>query len=179
MGAGYTIRACGPDDLDAWWKLRLKSLKDHPDAFGSDYELSLRRGPTYAERGYFDGGANRLFAAFSSDDELTAQTATYAESGKRGHIAHVVSVYTHPGHRGQGIASRLVQAAIDHLRSFPEITSIRISVNANNAAAIHTYMKLGFEIWGEEPDALRTPDGVLHAELHMVLSPDARGSDHR
>ena len=176
MNTIYTVRAIGRDDLDAWWQLRLKSLHDHSDAFGSDYESSRQAGPRYAERGYFTAGSSRLFAAFTAGGELVAQAATFAESGKRSHIAQVVSVYTHPDHRGHGLASRLVQACIDHLQSFADITSIRISVNADNAAALHTYRKLGFEAWGEEPDAIRTAEGSCHNELHMVLTSGARRS---
>lgn len=176
MDSDYLIRDVTPDDILAFWELRLQALYDHPSAFGSDYEQSRQAGPTYAERGYFDGGINRLFAAFTATGELVAQAGTYAESGKRSHIASVISVYTHPDHRGNGLASRLVQAAIDHLHGFIEITSIRISVNASNHVAIHTYEKLGFVAWGEEPDAIRTADGSCHNELHMVLVTGTHGS---
>ena len=135
----YIVREATVQDLPAWWELRLRSLHDHPDAFGSDYEESRRTGPTYIERGYFDGGINRLFAAFTSAGDLVAHAGTYEESGKRSHIGNVISVYTHPDHRGNVLASRLVQAAIEHLQSFPAITSIRISVNADNHIAFRTY----------------------------------------
>lgn len=174
--SGYILRDVASSDLPAWWALRLQALHDHPDAFGSDYEESKRNGPSYIERGYFEGGVNRLFAAFTAEGDLVAQAGTYGETGKRSHIAHVISVYTHPDHRGHGLASQLVQAAIDHLQSLPTITSVRISVNSNNTAALHTYEKLGFVAWGEEPDAIRTADGSCHNELHMVLPTSTRGS---
>ena len=172
----YSIREVLPADIDDFWRLRLQALHDHPEAFGSDYATSLREGPSYAERGYHDGGVNRLFAAFTTAGDLVAQAGTYMESGKRSHIANVISVYTHPDHRGRGLASAVVQACIDHLGQFPEITSVRIAVNAKNATAIHTYEELGFESWGEEPDAIRTADGSCHNELHMVLTSGARRS---
>lgn len=176
MNDSYSIREVIPEDIDNFWDLRLRALRDHPDAFGSDYESSRRAGPSYAERGYFDGGVNRLFAAFTADGNLVAQVGTYAEDGKRSHIAHVISVYTHPDHRGHGLATQLIRMCIDHLRSLLEVTSIRISVNANNAPAVHTYTNLGFETWGEEPDAIRTADGSCHNELHMVLTSGAHRS---
>ncbi len=169
MAGDYIVREVTPTDIEPFWILRLQALRDHPAAFGSDYDESRRNGPTYAERGYFEGGVNRLFAAFTPADDLVAQAGTYAETGKRSHIAHVISVYTHPAHRGNGLASALVQACIEHLRACESITSIRISVNASNIAALRTYEKLGFETWGEEPDAIRTADGSCHNERHMVL----------
>lgn len=170
MNTTYVIRVVTPADVPAFWQLRLQALQEHPSAFGSDYETSLREGPSYAERGYFEGGINRLFGAFTAEGEIVAQVGTYAETGKRSHIAHIISVYSHPDHRGYGLAQKLVQTCIDHLRSRPEVTSIRISVNATNAPALHAYRKLGFVVWGEEPGAIRTGDGTCHNELHMVLA---------
>ena len=169
MTADYSIREVTPADLGAFWALRLQALRDHPSAFGSDFEESRRTGPTYMERGYFDAGVNCLFAAFTSGGDLVAQAGTYAESGKRAHIAHVISVNTHPDHRGHGLASALVQACIEHLRTCESITSIRISVNSGNTAALRIYEHLRFVTWGEEPDAIRTADGSCHNERHMVL----------
>lgn len=172
----YTIREIGPGDLDNWWALRLLALETAPSAFGSDYETALQQGPSYAERGYFDGGVNRIFGAYTSEGDIVAQAGTYGESGKRSHIAQIISIFTHPEHRGNGLATRLVQACINHLQAFPHIKSIRISVNATNYPAIHVYEKLGFVAWGEEPDAIRTSDGSCHNELHMVLKQGARRS---
>lgn len=174
MKDDYAVRIVLPDDVEAFWQLRLRALLNHPEAFGSDYEESLRAGPEYAERGYFVTGVNRLFAAFSPGNDLVAQAGVYQESGKRSHIANVFGVYTDQAHRGHGLASQLVRTCIEHLEGFPEITSIRISVNSGNDAAIHIYQRLGFRAWGEEPDAIRTADGSCHNELHMVLSTGAR-----
>lgn len=176
MSARYTIRVVTPNDLEAFWQLRLLALRDAPDAFGADYETSQQHGPAYAERGFFANGVPSLFGAYTSEGEVVAQSATFAETGKRSHIAHIVSVYTHPDHRGNGLGTRVVEAARDHLLTFSEITSIRISVNANNVAAIAIYERLGFVTWGEEPDAIRTKDGSCHNERHMVLASGARRS---
>ena len=165
----YNVRRCVLRDLPAWWDLRLLALQESPDAFGSDYETSKQRGPTYAEQGFFDDGPNALFAALSSDGTLVAQAAVYAEAGKRSHIAHVISVYTHPDHRGHKLAPRLVQAGVGHLRRFPQISSIRISADNANHTARRIYEQIGFVSWGEEPDAIRRIDGSCDNECHMVL----------
>ncbi|MCO5224172.1 MAG: GNAT family N-acetyltransferase [Thermomicrobiales bacterium] len=167
----YTVREITPDDLPAWWELRLMALQDSPDAFGADYATHKDKDPFpfYLDRGYLAGGPNTLFAAFDEQGQIVAQTGCFADTGKRSHIAMVISVYTHPEHRGHGLAQQLVAAAIHHLQRFLEITSIRISVNSNNQPARHIYEKLGFVTWGEEPDAIRAADGSCHNECHMVL----------
>ncbi|MCA9834938.1 MAG: GNAT family N-acetyltransferase [Thermomicrobiales bacterium] len=167
----YTIREINLEDLSAWWVLRLMALRESPDAFGSEYSTHKDKDPFpfYLDRGYLAGGPDTLFAAFDEHGRIVAQAGTRAESGKRSHIGMVISVYTHPEHRGNGLATRLVQAAVEHLQTFPEITSIRISVNSTNASAKKIYEELGFVTWGEEPDAIRAIDGSCHNECHMVL----------
>ena len=38
------VRKLTEDDLDAFWDLRLRALKDDPEAFGSTYEETVARG---------------------------------------------------------------------------------------------------------------------------------------
>lgn len=177
----YSVREITPAELPDWWQLRLMALRDSPEAFGSDYDAVKDNDPFpfYLDRGYLSGGTNTLFAAFDTLGKVVAQAGCFADTGKRHHIAMVISVHTHPDHRGRGLAQRLVVAAIDHLRRFPDISSIRISVNSSNEPARHIYEKLGFVTWGEEPDAIRTADGSCHNECHMVLRDGANDSKRR
>lgn len=168
---GYEVRALVPDELDAWWDLRLRSLRDHPDAFGGDYESAIQRGPDYLRGGLVDGAVERLFAAFAPDGSLVAQLRTVAETGKRGHIAMIISVATDPRHRGLGLQKALIRLAVEHCRSFPEVRQVHISVNAENAAALRVYQGAGFVAWGREPRALRSELG-FHDEIHMAMMLD-------
>ena len=144
---GYTVRPIGPDDLAAWWDLRLRSLRDYPDAFGSEYASAVERGPAYLQSGLVDGGVERLFAAFAPDSSLVAQLRTVADTGKRRHIASIISVATDRAHQGRGLSRSLVTVAIAHCRAFPEIRQVHISVNATNAAALAVYEGAGFVAW--------------------------------
>lgn len=51
-----------------------------------------------------------------------------------------------PEYRGQGIATKLMQAALHHLFSYETIDEITLSVGANNKAAIALYMASGFQL---------------------------------
>lgn len=168
---GYNVRPIGPDDLGAWWDLRLRSLRDHPDAFGADYASTVERGSDYLHAGLVDGAVERLFAAFAPDGSLVAQLRTVADTGKRSHIAMIISVATDPRHRGLGLQKALIRMAIDHCRSFPEIRQVHISVNAENAPALAVYEGAGFVAWGREPRALRTESG-FHDEIHLAMMMD-------
>lgn len=167
----FDVRPITPDELDAWWNLRLDVLRDHPEAFGGDYESALARGPSYLEAGTHPGSVERLFAAFAQDGSLVAQLRTVGDNGKRRHIATIISVATHRDFRGRGLSKALVTVAINHCRSFPEIRQVSIAVNATNHPAIAVYTGAGFVPWGTEPRAIATADG-FHDEMHMLLMLD-------
>lgn len=168
---GFEIRAIAPEELDAWWNLRLRGLRAYPDAFGADYETSRKRGSGQYEPSTVEGGINRLFGAFMQDGTLVAQAAVSTGVGKRSHIAAIYSVHTDAAWRGRGLSKALIAAAIDHCRSFPHIRQVALSVNAQNYPAIAVYIGAGFVAWGTEPRAIATSDG-FHDEMHMVLMLD-------
>lgn len=165
---GFTVRAIRPDELDAWWDLRLQGLREHPDAFGADYASSAELGPGHLEASTRDGGISRIFGAISEDGQIVSQAGVYHGSGKRSHIATIWGVHTHPHWRGKGLSKALIRLAIDHCRSFPDIRQVHISVNAENAAALAVYTGAGFVAWGREPRALMTESG-FHDEIHMAM----------
>ena len=41
---GVLIRPLAEVDFDAWWRIRLRMLQEHPEAFGSSYEETLAEG---------------------------------------------------------------------------------------------------------------------------------------
>jgi RimJ/RimL family protein N-acetyltransferase len=169
--SGFDVRAIGPDELDAWWELRLRGLRDHPDAFGADYQASKERGPEHLRPSTREGGESRLFAAFTRDGQLVAQVAVARLEGKRSHIAMIYSVHTDARFRGLGLSKALIAHAVGHCRALPGVRQIGIAVNARNHPAIAVYTGAGFVAWGTEPQALATADG-FHDEIHMMLMLD-------
>jgi RimJ/RimL family protein N-acetyltransferase len=177
MGGDLTIRAITEDELPQWWELRLRALHDHPDAFGSDYEISRDRGFGYLIERNFGNGlpVNAIFSALDPEGSILS---TVGNTGKRSHIAIIWGVYTAPEARGRGLASRLIDTAITHCRSFPEILQIHISVNADNGPAIHVYESAGFVAWGREPRAIALPDRY-DDEIHLALMLDDGARIHQ
>jgi RimJ/RimL family protein N-acetyltransferase len=153
--------------------MRLRALRDHPEAFGSDYETARQRGPAYLIDRHFgrDAGINVILAAYDANDTFLGTAGVFGDTGKRAHIAHVWGVYTAPEARGQGIARRLIDATLNHCRAHPGIRQAHISVNADNAAALHVYTSAGFVPWGTEPRAIALPDR-FDDEIHLALMLD-------
>jgi RimJ/RimL family protein N-acetyltransferase len=173
---GFTVRAITPEELEAWWELRLRGLRDHPDAFGAGYEESRERGPAYLEPSTREGSVSRLFGAFSADGQLVAQAGVLGNGGKRSHIAVIWGIHTLAAWRGRGLSRALLGLAIEHCRRFPGVRQVSLGVNAGNAAAIAVYTGAGFVPWGREPRAIATDEG-FHDEIHMVLMLDEEGTD--
>jgi len=161
------IRELTIDDADAYVKLRHEALLDSPLAFAAspadDFASStdavrdqLRRAPESVIIGAF---RNHLIGAVGlyRDQHL-----------KSAHKAHLWGMYVMPSHRGQGIASELLDAALRHARALPGVSWVHLSVTSAAPAAKRLYEQAGFQIWGTEPDALRH-DGQTVVEYHMAL----------
>lgn len=168
-----TIRPITRDEVPQWWELRLHALKEHPEAFGSDYETSRQQGYDHViERNFGpNAGCNAIFVAVNIDGGFLSTAGVFRDTGKRSHIAYVVGVYTAPEARGCGLSRRLIAMAIDHCRDADGIHQAHISVNADNAPALHIYQSAGFVAWGREPRALALPDR-FDDEIHMALMLD-------
>lgn len=77
-------------------------------------------------------------------------------------------MYVAARHRRRGIGRQLLEAAIQHARSLPGITAVRLSVSSAAPNAQRLYERFGFRLWGTEPDSLRH-NGQSVIEYHMVL----------
>ncbi|QFZ19640.1 GNAT family N-acetyltransferase [Saccharothrix syringae] len=77
--------------------------------------------------------------------------------------SEVKRLWTDPGHRGRGVASALVTAALDHLAR-AGVREARLSVWKWRTGAIALYERLGFtvtESWDERPDLVCLRRGLV------------------
>jgi ribosomal protein S18 acetylase RimI-like enzyme len=76
-------------------------------------------------------------------------------------------------HRGQGIGTLLVKASLEVAKDLGFQAMQFNMVLSQNVTALKLYQKLGFNIIGSIPRAIRNPDGsyqqghVLHRELNI------------
>ncbi len=61
-----------------------------------------------------------------------------------GWIAWIQSVYVRPEHRGRGVFRSLLDAAVQRLRSMPDVIGVRLYVEAENSRAQEVYLHSGF-----------------------------------
>lgn len=151
-----SIRMASPADANDYRDLRLEALREHPDAFSSDYASNAARPMSFWDdrlRASGSPGALTLFFAFDRDGLIGMCGVAPGGSPKTAHSAFIVSVYVRPRSRGRGVANALLQAALVWARA-QGIRIVKLGVGTNNAAAIRCYARQGFRVYGLEPLAL-------------------------
>ena len=161
------IRPATMDDFDATLQMRLEALRDHPEAFGSDYETLLSDPQRWRVRiAAVDAGDQAIFVA-DEQGALAGMIGVYRSADvKTRHSADIWGVFVRPRWRRTGLGCRLVGTALDWCKRKDGLTVIRLTVESNNTAAIRCYERCGFLASGTMPKMLRI-DGKYHDELLM------------
>ena len=159
------VRMLGPADATLYRSLRLRALREHPDAFTSSYAED-REQPVEAAAQRLAAhpfwGAYRhaeLYGFVGLERELRA---------KNRHKATVMGMYVAPEAAGQGVARALLDALLAHARA-NGVESLVLTVTEGNERAQRLYASAGFRSFGIEPDAIRVA-GRSHAKNHMHLN---------
>lgn len=162
-----TIRLLTAHDAEEYAALRRESLLDAPLAFTSSPEDDTASSADGVRKMLARGPDSVIVSAFAP--ELIGAVGMYRDHHvKRAHKLHVWGVYVRATHRGSGVAVALLEAAIQHARSMPGIACLDLSVNSTAPAAQRVYERVGFRMWGCEPEALRW-GGEITQEHHMSL----------
>jgi len=160
------VRKLGPDDAEAFTALRLESLREEPLAFLSSPEDEGAPTVDSVRRTLCDPGESAIFGGF--DPALCGCVGIYRDRHRKaGHKAFVWGLYVQPAVRRRGLAEGLMQAALAFASDLG-VDQVQLGVAVKAEAARRLYDSLGFEVWGNEPDAIRHRDQSV-AEQHMVL----------
>lgn len=162
------------ETFPAWRTLRLRALKDHPDAFGASWESYAGRSEAETLEHFTSrqDSRNQVWGAFSTDGDLLGTVGLFCDSGaKMAHRAHIWGMYVAPEARGMRIGERLIADAIAFARTIDGILQIHLAVTSHNTSARRLYERMGFTTYGREPRVLIV-DGVAYDEDLMVLMLD-------
>ena len=161
------VRPLAEVDFDAWWRTRLRMLKEHPEAFGSSYQEALAAGPE-RQRGWFMQPNGFIIGAFDGDALVGTVGCVQERPAKERHKAFIWGVYVAPEVRGRGVGRTLMEAAIARAREWPELQQIHLAVAVTNEPARQLYRSLGFQVYGVEPAALKVDGRDLDEELMLL-----------
>jgi ribosomal protein S18 acetylase RimI-like enzyme len=156
------IRRLSVDDLDLFREIRTEALQVHPQTFGSPEEDEGGDAMVVAYRRWLSGTVLGAFRCGS----LIGIAGFYVSAYKRTqHRGHIYTVYVTENSRGRGVGDRLIK----DLLAFAEahVEQVHLEVLLTSAAAIKTYKRNGFEIYGTDPRAVRLGD-VTYDRYLMV-----------
>ena len=164
------IRKLRAEHADAYRRLRLLGLREFPPAFAESAAEFANRPSGYVETTLEDAaGLRHVFGAFTDAGELVGIVGVTQDAlEKMHHKGDIWGMYVAPDYQGQGIAKRLLEAAIAHARGTPGLEQLRLIVGEANAGARRLYESLGFKPFGLEPRELKT-DGKYYDSVHMWL----------
>lgn len=157
-----------PHHAQAYRALMLEAYARHPDAFTSSVDERAAL-PLAWWQARLDPGPDAdqaVWASVAGDVMQGVAGLSFERREKVRHKATLFGMYVRPDARGQGLGRRLVDAALAHARTCPEIALLQLTVTEGNAGAIALYRAAGFESWGREPWAVRVGEGFVHKQ-HM------------
>ncbi len=161
------IRALQDPDAEAYVELRGAALRESPLSFASSPDDDFISSPEAAREQFRRAPESVIFGAFRPS--LVGTIGLYRDRHlKSSHKAHIWGMYVDPTLRRQGVGRELLEAALGHARALPGVAWIHLSVSSTAHDARKLYERVGFQLWGTEPDALRY-DGRTVEEVHMDL----------
>ncbi|MFM2399555.1 MAG: hypothetical protein RL341_1712 [Pseudomonadota bacterium] len=161
--------------LAAEWRLyrelRLRSLADSPDAFGSTLALEQGRADEHwAQRlaGGCDGAAWNL-AVLAQVDGQGAGLAWGRIEPERPDAANLYQMWVAPQARGMGAGGKLLDAVITWA-ALRRVRTLYLGVTCGETPAQRMYARAGFRAVGS-PELLRADSTLLAQNMQLDLPP--------
>ncbi|MEM7624981.1 MAG: GNAT family N-acetyltransferase [Planctomycetota bacterium] len=165
---GASIRRLTADDLELYRSVRLRALRDAPDAFGSVYE---------DEAALDNAGWRTKWESWTGPPGGAVWAATLGNSGmglvgcvrerETANRAWLISMWVDPVVRRRGVARSLIASAVGWGRG-EGLDRIDLEVTSNNHAARRLYDRMGFEMTNRSRPHPRK-SGLREHEMVLLL----------
>ena len=161
------VRRLAAADAPAFRALRLRALREHPEAFTSSHEEDEKMPLSATEQRLQQSDQRRFWGAFDAAALRGIAGLEPEQRAKNRHKATVVGMYVASEAAGRGLGRALIEAVMRDARA-TGIELLVLTVTEGNQAATALYERAGFRSVGVEPDAIRV-GGRSVAKKHMYL----------
>jgi ribosomal protein S18 acetylase RimI-like enzyme len=160
--AGVNFRRLTVDDLDLLRDIRAEALQKYPQSFRT---LEEDQGGEAMLEAYRHWLSDTILGAFECQT-LVGTAGFYVSSDPRSrHRGHIFTVYVREASRGKGVGDRLIKELLALAEA--RVEQVHLAVVLTATAAIKTYKRNGFEIYGTDPGAIRIGDVTYDKYLMM------------
>ena len=163
-----TIRTLAASEWARYRDIRLRSLAESPDAFGSTLAAEQERsGPAWAARLASAAVSGRDCPLIAEQDgEVIGLLWAKADPSDDSAI-DLFQMWVAPEHRGRGVGNMLLQAAVAWARRH-NARRVRLGVTCGDTAAVRLYARTGFQAVGPAAP-LRSGSEVLAQSMELLL----------
>lgn len=172
MAAPVFIQPFEEAHFSTFVNFRKEALLSAPESFGSDYEsynsLSLLDKEQLFEK-LLNYPFNFALGAFLSSGTIVGMAGFSCRHlhRKQRHKGHIWGMYVSEAHRGQGIATKLIEYLLRSAKEDAGCEHVLLSVSSKNLPAYHLYKKLNFFEYGTEYRALKLEEEYVDEILMM------------
>lgn len=161
------IRRLTVDDAADYRALRLRGLREHPEAFTSSYEEESLQPLDDAVQRLGPASSASFWGAFVNG-VLVGQVGLEREQRRKNrHKAKVTGMYVAPEQGRRGIARVLLDTLLAEAR-VSGLELLVLTVTRGNLGAERLYLDAGFTSFGVEPGAIKV-QGQRFDKNHLFL----------
>ena len=158
------IQTLTPANVEAYQVLRLRALRDHPEAFGSAYEdeavMALEK---VAER--LVSAPERFTLGAWQEESLVGMAGFSRNLGRKTrHRGMVWGMYVAPEARGQGVGAALLAEILQRVKRLDGLEEVILAVTVGNPAAQRIYLQAGFVLSHVEKRYIKLDDTYYDIE---------------
>lgn len=158
-----TVRRIGPTEDEVLRDLRLRSLRDAPEAFGQNATEAAARDDQDWQQQVRQASFGDRRAWFIAEDEAQRRIGLVQGRRRLPSDLLIFSMWVDPEERRAGVGRQLIEAVEEWSRSWGATRSV-LWVFGTNEGALRFYRRLGFEV---EPDSADAASGRTYGALAM------------
>ncbi len=162
------IRQLAAHDAPVYQPLRLRALREHPEAFGSSLDDEQPLPLEQVARRLDDTSGNSVSFGAWLDGQLVGIVSLFRSPRlKTRHKAILGGMYVSPEARGNSIGKALLEHTLSYARTMDGLEDVTLAVTVRNDAARRLYLGAGFVPYGVEPRYIKL--GNQYSDIEWMI----------